>query len=60
MCNLVQGACESYILSDVTHLLRKTAVPDRFSSIMNDYKNQVKRLVYFEIKQLVSSWLQKL
>lgn len=59
VCALVQGKCESHILPDVTHLLRKTVVPDRFSSIMNDYKNQVKQPIDPEIMQLVSDWLRK-
>ena len=59
VCNLVKGECESHILPDVTHLLRKTEVPDRFSSIMNDYKNQVKQPIDPELKQLVSDWLRK-
>ncbi|WP_272480000.1 hypothetical protein [Aquibacillus koreensis] len=39
--------------------MRKTDKPDRFSKILNDYKNQVKSPIDTELKNIFSSWLEK-
>ncbi|MGG1684615.1 alpha/beta hydrolase family protein [Pseudalkalibacillus sp. NRS-1564] len=59
VCLLVKGECEHYIVDDLTHVLRKTKVEHRFSSIINDYKKQVKHPIDSELIELVSEWLKK-
>jgi pimeloyl-ACP methyl ester carboxylesterase len=57
VCDLAQGPCESLVVKDMTHMLRKTSKELRFSAILNDYKNQVKRPVEPELKAAVARWL---
>ncbi|WP_309121910.1 alpha/beta fold hydrolase [Paenibacillus sp.] len=55
--DLVQGPCETLVIEDMTHLLRKTDKDLRFSVILKDYKNQVKRPIEPELTAAVSRWL---
>ncbi len=56
---LVQGECDTYIIEGMTHILRKTFVDYRISSVINDYKNQVKKPIDQELRNLTASWLRK-
>jgi len=57
VCDLVQGTCEALIIDDMTHILRKTDKEKRMSTILNDYKNQVKRPIDPELTAVVGRWL---
>lgn len=59
ICELVQGECEHYLIQDMTHILRKTAVKPQISNIIKDYKKQVQNPIDSELKDEVTSWLQK-
>ncbi|MGA9288193.1 MAG: alpha/beta hydrolase [Anaerobacillus sp.] len=56
---LVQGECDTYIIEDMTHILRKTSVDYRISNILKDYKNQVKKTLDQELRNLIADWLRK-
>ncbi|MCI3918768.1 alpha/beta hydrolase [Paenibacillus sp. TRM 82003] len=57
VCDLVQGPCESKIIPDMTHILRRTDQPTHMSSIMKDYKRQIKQPVAAELKNEIGRWL---
>lgn len=57
ICDLTGGPCESHIIPDLTHFLRKTDKENSISKILNDYKNQVKKPVDEEVKGKVGAWL---
>ena len=57
VCDLAQGPCESLVIADMTHLLRKTSKELRFSAIFNDYRNQVKQPIEPELTAAVARWL---
>jgi uncharacterized protein len=54
---LVQGECETQIIQDMTHLLRKTEVEYSFSKIMNQNKRSLKQPIDSELKDKIISWL---
>jgi uncharacterized protein len=55
---LVQGECETHIIQDMTHLLRKTDVENSFSKIMNNNKKSLKQPVDAELKEIIRTWLR--
>jgi len=55
---LVQGECETHIIHDMTHLLRKTDVEYSISKIMNHYKKSLKQPIDAELKDKISNWLK--
>lgn len=59
ICEQVSGPCEYRLIDNMTHLLRKTEAPHHFKAILKDYKQQVKRPVDDELKQVISDWLQR-
>ncbi|MBP1931374.1 alpha/beta hydrolase [Ammoniphilus resinae] len=59
ICELVKGKCEAHLVQDMTYVLRKTDLEPRIQAILNDYKNQVKKPVDPELKQLIKDWLKK-
>ncbi|WP_088006951.1 alpha/beta hydrolase [Indiicoccus explosivorum] len=58
ICGLVSGPCEARLIPDMTHILRKTDKDPSISSIMNDYKKQIKEPVDDELKQVIGDWLR--
>ncbi len=56
--SLVQGECETHIIQDMTHMLRKTDVANSMSKIMNDYKKSLKHPIDSELKDLIITWLR--
>jgi uncharacterized protein len=50
---LVQGECETHIIQDMTHLLRKTDVEYSISKIMNHYKKSLKQPIDAELKDKI-------
>jgi len=56
--SLVQGECETHIIQDMTHLLRKTDVEYSFSKIMNNNKKTLKQQIDSELKDKIISWLR--
>ncbi|WP_257009310.1 alpha/beta hydrolase [Bacillus sp. 7884-1] len=55
---LVQGECETHIIQDMTHLLRRTDVEYSISKIMNHYKKSLKHPMDSELKDIISNWLR--
>jgi uncharacterized protein len=55
---LVQGECETHIIQDMTHMLRKTDVEYSISKIMNHNKKSLKQPIDSELKDKISSWLR--
>jgi uncharacterized protein len=55
---LVQGECETHIIQDMTHLLRKTDVEYSISKIMNHNKKSLKNPIDSELKDKISNWLR--
>lgn len=55
---LVQGECETHIIQDMTHMLRKTDVQHSISKIMNDYKKSIKQPIDSELKDIIIAWLR--
>lgn len=55
---LVQGECETHIIQDMTHMLRKTDVEYSISKIMNQNKKSLKNPVDSELKDIISNWLR--
>lgn len=56
--SLVQGECETHIIQDMTHMLRKTDVEYSMSKIMNNNKKTLKQPVDAELKDKISTWLR--
>jgi uncharacterized protein len=56
--SLVQGECETHIIQDMTHLLRKTDVEHSISKIWNNNKKSVKQPIDSELKDKIISWLR--
>lgn len=59
ICELVQGESEHYLINDMTHILRKTTAKPQMSTILKDYKQQVKEPIDQELKDKVGEWLTK-
>jgi uncharacterized protein len=55
---LVQGECETHIIQDMTHMLRKTDVEYSFSKIMNNNKKSLKQPIDSELKEIMIAWLR--
>lgn len=55
---LVQGECETHIIQDMTHMLRKTDVEYSISKIMNQNKKSLKHPIDSELKEKISQWLR--
>jgi uncharacterized protein len=55
---LVQGECETHIISDMTHMLRKTDVEYSMSKILNNNKKSVKQPVDSELNEKITGWLR--
>jgi uncharacterized protein len=56
--SLVQGECETHIIQDMTHMLRKTDVEYSMSKIMNHNKKSLKQPVDAELKDKIIAWLR--
>lgn len=57
ICELVQGTCESYLIEDMTHILRKTKAEAHMDTILKDYRRQAKEPVEQELKDKITAWL---
>jgi uncharacterized protein len=55
---LVQGECETHIIQDMTHLLRKTDIEYSISKIMNNNKKSLKQPIDPELKDIIVEWLR--
>jgi uncharacterized protein len=55
---LVQSECETHIIQDMNHLLRKTDVEYSISKIMNHNKKSLKQPIDAELKDKISNWLR--
>jgi uncharacterized protein len=55
---LVHGECETHIIQDMTHMLRKTDVEYSISKIMNNYKKSIKQPIESELKEKIILWLR--
>lgn len=55
---LVQGECETHIIQDMTHMLRKTDVEYSISKIMNINKKSLKQPIDSELNDKIISWLR--
>ena len=55
---LVQGECETHIIQNMTHMLRKTDVEYSISKIMNNNKNSIQQPVDRELKDKIIAWLR--
>lgn len=58
ICGLVQGDCEHYLITDMSHILRKTTAKPQMSTILKDYKKQVQNPIDSELKEKVTEWLK--
>lgn len=56
--SLVQGDCETHIIQDMTHMLRKTDVEYSFSKIMNNNKKSLKHPIDSELREKIILWLR--
>ncbi|MFE8700123.1 alpha/beta hydrolase family protein [Cytobacillus sp. FJAT-54145] len=54
---LVQGECEIHVISDMTHMLRKTDLEFSMSKILNNTKKIIKAPVDQELKDIITNWL---
>lgn len=57
ICNIVQGTCESYLIEDMTHILRKTNAEAHMDTIIKDYRRQAREPVEQELKEKITAWL---
>jgi uncharacterized protein len=55
---LVQGECETHIIQDMTHMLRKTDVEYSISKILNNNKKLLKHPIDSELKDRIIIWLK--
>lgn len=55
---LVPGPCETHIIQDMTHMLRKTDVEYSMSKIMNNNKKSLKNPIDAELKDYLIGWLR--
>ncbi|MFP7296773.1 alpha/beta hydrolase family protein [Neobacillus niacini] len=55
---LVQGECETHIIQDMTHMLRKIDSEYSISKILNHNKKSLKQPVDDELKDKISNWLR--
>ncbi|MDZ5473365.1 alpha/beta hydrolase [Bacillus sp. 31A1R] len=58
MRELIPGECETHVIENMNHILRKTD-KEGFSTIINEYKKIVKQPVDRELKDLLSGWLSE-
>ncbi|MGR3763180.1 alpha/beta hydrolase [Rossellomorea sp. NS-SX7] len=58
-CTLVKGECESHLLKDLTHILRKTDTEYSMSKILNGNKKLMKKPLDGEVKEIIRQWLGK-
>jgi pimeloyl-ACP methyl ester carboxylesterase len=56
---LIPGECETHMIQDMTHMLRKTDVEYSMSKIMNHNKKSLKQPVDSELKDKLIVWLRK-
>jgi uncharacterized protein len=56
--SLVQGECETHIIQDMTHMLRKTDVEYSICKIMNNNKKSLKHPIDSELKDKIIAWLR--
>ncbi|WP_102345160.1 alpha/beta hydrolase family protein [Bacillus sp. Marseille-P3661] len=54
----VQGECKTYIIQDMTHMLRKTDIPYSISKILNNNKKITKQPIDPELIDKIISWLR--
>ena len=54
----VPSECETHIIQDMTHMLRKTDVEYSMSKIMNNNKKSLKQPVDAELKDKITVWLR--
>ncbi|MEH7113976.1 alpha/beta hydrolase [Neobacillus niacini] len=54
----VPSECETHIIQDMTHMLRKTDVEYSMSKIMNNNKKSLKQPVDAELKAKITQWLR--
>ncbi|MCA1055694.1 alpha/beta hydrolase [Rossellomorea aquimaris] len=59
VCTLVKGECESHLLKDLTHILRKTETEYLLSKILNGNKKLMKKPLDGEVKDIIRQWLGK-
>jgi uncharacterized protein len=59
VCKLVKGECESHLLKDLTHILRKTETEYSMSKILNGSKKLMKEPLDGEVKDIIRQWLRK-
>jgi uncharacterized protein len=55
--SIVPGPCETHIIQDMTHMLRKTDVEYSMSKIMNNNKKSLKQPIDSELKDKLIVWL---
>jgi pimeloyl-ACP methyl ester carboxylesterase len=55
---LIPGECETHMIQDMTHMLRKTDVEYSMSKIMNHNKKSLKQPVDSELKDKLIVWLR--
>jgi uncharacterized protein len=55
---LVQGECETHIIQDMTHMLRKTDVEYSISKILNNNKKSIKHPINAELNDKIILWLR--
>ncbi|MFJ5760590.1 hypothetical protein ACIQAA_15970 [Neobacillus sp. NPDC093182] len=55
---LVQSECETHIIQDMTHMLRKTDVEHSFSKIVNNNKKSLRHPIDSELKDIITTWLR--
>ncbi|MCM3690789.1 alpha/beta hydrolase family protein [Neobacillus niacini] len=56
--SFVQGECETHIIQDMTHMLRKTDVEYSISKILNHNKKSLKQPIDAELKDIIRNWLR--
>ena len=54
----VPSVCETHIIQDMTHMLRKTDVEYSMSKIMNNNKKSLKQPIDAELKDKITQWLR--
>lgn len=59
LAETVRGEAEWHIIPNMSHQLKETTEPLSMLSLLDSYKHQIDLPVHPELKQLLSTWLQK-
>lgn len=57
ICRLTTGPCETHLIPDMTHILRRTNAGPSIGEILKDYKKQIIHPIDADVQRLIADWL---